>query len=117
MVIALPYALMTAAPHRARDRGAAVVAAKGEIDLATAEALRNRITAALETHREVAVDLSAVTFIDCSGLRVLITARNQADRLGRSLTLRDPSRPVRRLLAATRLDHTLRTRTQPPSPP
>lgn len=101
--------LDAAVPH------ATVVKAEGEIDLTTADALRLRVLAALATHRRVAVDLSAVTFMDCAGLRALVAARLHADRSGRRVTLYRPSRPVRRLLAAARLDHTLRrAQTAPP---
>lgn len=87
----------------------AVVAAAGEIDIATAAALRRRLVVALDRHPAVAVDMSAVTFIDCAGLRALLAARHHADRHGRRLAVLNPSRPVRRLLTLTRLDRYLRT--------
>lgn len=97
-------------PRAAGGHGpAAVVAAAGEIDIATGAALRRRLVVALDEHPAVAVDMSAVTFIDCAGLRALLAARNHADRQGRHLTVHNPSRPVRRLLALTRLDRYLRT--------
>ncbi|MEU8140053.1 STAS domain-containing protein [Streptodolium elevatio] len=86
-----------------------VVKAEGEIDIATADALRDRLIAALNQHAAVAADMSAVTFIDCAGLRALLAARAFAERHGRHLAVHDPSRPVRRLLAWTRLDPRLRT--------
>lgn len=89
--------------------GTAVVLAEGEIDIATAGALRDRLLTALDRHTMVEVDMSAVTFIDCAGLRALLAARTWADRHGRRLLVHDPSRPVRRLLAWTRLDRHLRT--------
>ncbi|MCF2527151.1 STAS domain-containing protein [Yinghuangia soli] len=97
------------APARAATGGTAVVRAEGEMDIATADALRDRLVAALAEHTEVTVDLSAVTFIDCAGLRGLLAARAFADRHGRHLAVHDPSRPVRRLLAWTGLDRQLRT--------
>jgi anti-sigma B factor antagonist len=50
----------------------AVVSAAGEIDLATSPALRTRLQEAIKVHRLVIVDLSDVTFIDSTGLGVLI---------------------------------------------
>ena len=54
-----------------RDEGAVVTAA-GEIDLATSPALRTRLQDAIGQNRLVIVDLSDVTFIDSTGLGVLI---------------------------------------------
>ncbi len=50
----------------------AVVTAAGEIDLATSPELRTRLQDAIGRRRTVIVDLSDVTFIDSTGLGVLI---------------------------------------------
>ncbi|MFE5581600.1 STAS domain-containing protein [Kitasatospora sp. NPDC056531] len=84
-----------------------VVRVGGEIDLATAPRLRCRLAAAFEAHREVVLDLSEVTFMDCSGLGILGQARNQADRCGRRLVLRGVGHPVARLLKLTGLTRRL----------
>ncbi|GAA2276158.1 MULTISPECIES: STAS domain-containing protein [Kitasatospora] len=84
-----------------------VVRVGGEIDVATAPRLRQRLAAALEAHREVVLDLSEVTFMDCSGLGVLVQARNQADRCGRRLVLHGVGHPVARLLKLTGLTRRL----------
>ena len=52
----------------------ATVAACGEIDLATKDRLHAALTPLLDDERTLLLDLSQVTFIDCSGLRVLQTA-------------------------------------------
>ena len=60
--------------------GALILAAAGEIDLATAPQLGDAIHAANGVNR-VVVDLSAVTFIDSSGLNALVHGqRSLADR-------------------------------------
>lgn len=79
----------------------------GEIDLYTAPGLRHELTRALADHRTVVLDLSQVTFMDCSGLRVLLDARAQADRGGRCLVLHGIGRPVARLLELTGLSRRL----------
>ena len=65
--------------------GATVVALHGEIDLETAEPLRERLDRLTAVDRpDVVVDLSGVSFIDCSGLGVLCRARNRVlERDGR----------------------------------
>ncbi|WP_035791326.1 STAS domain-containing protein [Kitasatospora mediocidica] len=84
-----------------------VVRANGEIDLDAAPALRRVLSKALRGHHEVVLDLSPVTFMDCAGLRVLVSARDQADRTGRRLVLRGAGPQVTRLLKLTRLERHL----------
>ncbi|MGW2255322.1 STAS domain-containing protein [Kitasatospora sp. NPDC001660] len=81
--------------------------AGGEIDLATAPRLRCRLGAAFEAHGEVVLDLSEVTFMDCSGLGVLVQARHLADQYGGRLVLRGVGRPVAKLLKLTSLSRRL----------
>ncbi len=53
--------------------GRAVLAVGGEVDLGTAERFRNALLEAQGSPR-VVVDLSAVTFLDSSGLHALVAA-------------------------------------------
>jgi anti-sigma B factor antagonist len=55
--------------------GATVLSVAGEIDLATASMLDDSITAAFEsgTEDDVIVDLDRVSFMDSSGLQVLLS--------------------------------------------
>jgi anti-anti-sigma factor len=46
----------------------------------------------------VAVDVSATTFLDCRGLRLVVRETEAARRSGRIPELRHPSRSVRRLV-------------------
>lgn len=77
---------------------AVTVTITGEIDLATRDTMRRALTAALG-HGPVHLkaDLSAVTFIDCSSIGVLLGVACQARQAGGSLTLRAPSGAVRML--------------------
>jgi anti-sigma B factor antagonist len=69
----------------------------GEIDAHAADALRDTLFAAAPTG-DLRVDFSKVTFIDSSGLRVVLEVHQTLDRDGRRLVLVDPSRPVARLV-------------------
>ena len=77
----------------------------GELDPATAPELDARLTAlaADPAVTSVVIDLSQISFLDSSGLRVLV-AGNEALR-GRSadLILRGPTANVRRILEVTGL--------------
>ena len=70
---------------RNRD-GATIVTARGEVDVATAPALRDGLEEALDRDiGSVVVDLTGVTFIDSTGLGVLIGARRRCVEAGREL--------------------------------
>jgi anti-anti-sigma factor len=86
--------MSSAAVHR--DTRRVVVDAVGELDLATAPGLRWSLDHyPANSDAQLIVDMSGVTFIDCAGLRPLLETRN---RWGDQMALRDPSRPVTRLL-------------------
>jgi anti-anti-sigma factor len=85
------------------------VTISGEIDIATCRAMRDAlVTGPGPAHLEV--DMSAVTFIDASGIGVLLAARRVAVDAGGSLTVRAPSWAVRRLTGVLGLDEVLVTR-------
>jgi anti-anti-sigma factor len=102
---------------RGRRPGAALVEVRGELDLAAAPALTRKLRQAGDEHELVSLDLSAVTFIDCSALRVLIWARRRAQRRGRTLEICAGSRQVRWLLELTGTTELLRDAgASPPQP-
>ncbi|MFJ3669336.1 STAS domain-containing protein [Streptomyces sp. NPDC090106] len=81
-----------------------VVEALGEIDLLTAGPLAEHLLAAARgTRPDILVDLRPVTFLDCSGLRVLCRAEALArEREGRLRVVSDDPR-IRRLLRVSGL--------------
>lgn len=79
----------------------------GEIDIATTGNLRDALTTALTRGPHIEADLSAVTFMDASGIGVLLAVAKQAMDAGGTLTLRAPSRTVRRLVEILGLDEVL----------
>lgn len=76
----------------------------GEVDIATAHALREHLLTALDQpgHR-ILLDLSAVTFMDASGLDVLVFVKRMAVRRGGALRLLAPPAAICRLLTASGL--------------
>jgi anti-anti-sigma factor len=80
----------------------------GEIDAGSAATLQGRLDEAGElTSGAVVLDMSGVTFIDSTGLSVVIRAHQIMGEHGRSLILRHISAPVSRLLDITGLRATL----------
>jgi len=85
------------------DDDRAVVALRGELDIADAASVAAALTAIAARARELIVDLAGLEFIDCSGLTALLLAREQARKAGGDLLLAAPQDQVLRILAATRL--------------
>ena len=79
-----------------------VVSVVGEVDAASADTLRNAILEVIDGGQpNIAVDMRDVTFMDSSGLRVLIAGFKAAESSGGALKVRDPSDVVTRLLEIT----------------
>ena len=68
----------------------ALVALRGEIDVAEAPGVERRLAEALAEDRDVVLDLREVTFIDSSGVAVVLRAVQAADGAGRDLRILRP---------------------------
>jgi anti-anti-sigma factor len=85
--------------------GRAVLTVSGEIDLETASRLGEELQAAMrDVAPDMVVDLSAVTFMDSTGLKVLIAAQLRAGLAGGGVTLVGLRRAVRRVFEVTGVD-------------
>jgi anti-sigma B factor antagonist len=77
-----------------------VVLVRGELDLATAPALEQAVTEGLDAGGEVVVDLRELTFMDSTGLRVLVRAHASVGDEKRFLIVRPPAGgPIAKILA------------------
>lgn len=93
-----------------------IVALEGEIDLSTAPDAERRITEAEESGPVgIVVDLRDVTFMDSSGLRVLLIAHRRAQENGRRFALTKGSEAVDRLLDVTGLAGRIEVLEEPPA--
>lgn len=85
----------------------AIVSVGGEVDLDTASQLGDHALAALrDVSPHVLLDLTDVTFMDSTGLKVLLSIQRRADLAGGSFAVAGASRSVRKILALTGLDQT-----------
>jgi anti-sigma B factor antagonist len=88
--------------ERRECHGQITLAASGEIDMANAPTfLRELIAVAAETSSPALVDLSAVTFLDSSGVNALIEAHRKFEDTDVTLVLVNPSPPCRRVFEIT----------------
>lgn len=88
--------------HLVVERGAAgcaLVVLRGELDLFTGPALSRSMDELIASGRTmITLDLSELTFLDCSGHRVLRTVAEDAERVGGEVRLAGCSRSVRHFL-------------------
>jgi anti-sigma B factor antagonist len=87
----------------------------GEIDLATATELRQRLDPVLAAGTgDVDLDLSEVTFLDSRGLVALLHARQALHDNHRRLRVRNPSKPVLRVFELSGVLDMMMDGRQPP---
>jgi anti-anti-sigma factor len=89
-----------------RRDAVAVVQPRGELDLVTVETLRAALDGIKSTERLV-LDLRGLSFMDSTGLHLLVTLDRRAQRDGLQLTLVAPAAPVDRAIQLCGLDQEL----------
>ncbi|MGH9016763.1 MAG: STAS domain-containing protein [Acidimicrobiales bacterium] len=95
---------VTVDPAPLRPGEAPVITVAGEIDIQTSPQLEKSLQGILEAgSASVFVDLADVTFLDSTGLSVLVGALQRCREAGGSLRLRSPKPNIRRVLEITGL--------------
>ena len=74
-----------------------VVSPRGDIDIATAPAVREAMLAQVAGHR-IVLDLREVAFMDTSGLQLLVEGRRRALAEGGEFAIVDGPPPVQRVI-------------------
>lgn len=83
-----------------------VLAVSGEIDIATAPAVERELLRAEESHDLVVLDLSEVSFMDSTGLHMIVASSRRLRESGGRLCVVQGSPQIRRLFEVTQLaDH------------
>jgi len=91
-----------------REDGAQALELSGELDTASAPALRERLAeVATKGGGPLVIDLSTLEFIDSTGLSVLLNAKRRLTRRGRGFATVCPPGHVHRILEVTQLLDTL----------
>jgi anti-anti-sigma factor len=88
--------------------GVAHVVLRGELDLSTVEKVEQEL-GQLQASEELllVLDLSGLTFLDSTGLRLMVTADQRAQKDGRRLVIVKGPETVQRVFSITKLDETL----------
>ncbi|MFF7447448.1 MULTISPECIES: anti-sigma factor antagonist [unclassified Streptomyces] len=96
----MSFPQLTVYRHDRRKR--ALITLAGEIDLESAPLVRAALARCLSDGiRVVDVDLTPVTFCDCSGLNAFLHAEQRTREAGGVLRLHNPQPPVERVLDLT----------------
>ena len=95
----------------AEGPGRYVVTLCGELDLATADRLWTQVEPLIQPDVRIVLDASGMTFLDSSGLRVLLLMHNGATAGGGTLLLVAPPPAVQRVLDLAGVGGHLETRT------
>ena len=88
-----------------RCDGVAVVQPRGELDLVTVETLR--ALDAIKSPDRLVLDLRGLSFLDSTGLQLLVALHRRARRDGLQLTLVAPAAPIDRAIQLCGLDQEL----------
>ncbi|MBK9161049.1 MAG: STAS domain-containing protein [Nitrosomonadales bacterium] len=95
--------------HTVTTRGKLkILALSGEIDMHASPAARQVILDLVKTNSPVAIDLSAVKYMDSSGVATLVEGLQNAKKLGQGFVLLAPTGSVLGVIKLARLDKVFR---------
>jgi len=80
-----------------------IITVSGEIDLENSGNLRQQVQGALDDNKAVSVDMSAVNYIDSSGIAVLIESKQRAGEGSKEFKIVKPSEAVVSVLKLAKL--------------
>lgn len=83
-----------------RDDGVVVLTLRGELDLASADAVQSRLDELAAAGQAARLDLDELAFMDSSGLRVVLQAAERSRTGGWPFSLTAGSEQVRHLFAS-----------------
>jgi anti-sigma B factor antagonist len=92
---------MISVERRAPVGGRPVVALAGDLDIAGVAAAAAAVAADVTAGQRLIIDLAALEFIDCSGVRALLSVQEPARQAGGDVAA--PQAPVLRLVTLLRL--------------
>jgi anti-sigma B factor antagonist len=86
-----------------QEGGKTIVSLAGELDLGNVGIVERRLSELRELRRSVVLDLDRLTFMDSTGIRLLLTACEHAERDSWPFAVTRGSERVQRVLTAARV--------------
>ena len=86
-----------------KENDTLIITVSGEIDLENSGNLRQQLQGALDDNKAVSVDMSAVNYIDSSGIAVLIESKQRAGEGSKEFKIVKPSEAVVSVLKLAKL--------------
>ena len=86
-----------------KENAAYIIAVSGDVDMESSPALRAEIQRALKTAKCVKLDLKAVSYLDSSGVAVLIQGLKWAQKIDVEYRLLDPSSQAKAVIELAQL--------------
>ena len=84
-----------------------IVHLDGEIDMEVADKARQTILPLIEAGHDIDLNLSKVTYMDSSGISVLIESHQKATELGTKVILKEISKSVLKVIMMAKLEQIL----------
>lgn len=95
---------------------ATTVRIKGEVDIYSIEKFRESIEEKIKTQApEIILDCSELSYMDSTGMGVLIELRNKTKEMGQKIIMMNPRPNIKKLLALTGVDKIIEIIEQPVS--
>ena len=89
------------------DGNVSTVFLNGEIDMDVTEKAKEVILPIVESGKEVHLNLKDVSYMDSSGISVLIESHQKATELGTKVTLKEISKSVLKVIMMAKLEQIL----------
>jgi len=84
-----------------------IIYLSGEIDLSNADSIKEQAIKLLERKKDLILNLSGVTYIDSSGISILIESHKNAMQQGVKSILQDISKEALKVIMMARLEQIL----------
>lgn len=81
-----------------------IIEVSGDVDLDKTDEFRNQVFNAFDKEHKVILDMSQVSYIDSSGISVLIESHQKAQELGKDFVILKPSESVTSVIEMAKLD-------------
>ena len=81
-----------------------IIEVNGDVDLDKTDKFRDQVFEAFNKEQKIVLDMSQVSYIDSTGVSVLIESHQKAQEQAKEFLILKPSKPVTSIIEAAKLD-------------